>query len=162
MDSAVCHFRIKAQGLLINAAIETFIEKHDEIIEGTFDKDILKYSKAKNIRNAFEEMSQVIFNNNTILKNELAGGMVINGLLQMFSEAVTSKDYLDTSTTSGKLYQIISNNYRFIMKKAPHRINKDDQPSDYDKLLLVTDFICGMTDNYALDLYKQLKGINIK
>jgi dGTPase len=161
LDSAVAHFRIKAQGFMINSVIDTFIEQHDEILNGTFDQDILKHSKAKNVRKAFEEMSKVIFSNNSILKNELAGGIVISGLLELFSEAIISDDYLDSRTSSGKLYKIISNSYRFIMNNAPHRKNKDGEPSDYDKLLLVTDFICGMTDNYALDLYKQLNGINI-
>ncbi|EAE5064281.1 hypothetical protein E1V60_07900, partial [Listeria monocytogenes] len=29
----------------------------------------------------------------------------------------------------------------------------------YLRLLLVTDFICGMTDTYAKDLYQELNGI---
>jgi len=112
-------------------------------------------------------MSEVIFENNSILKNELAGGMVVTGLLELFSDAIISGNYKNdkgefiTSTTEGKLYKLISNNYRFVMEKHPSRRNNEGEPSYYDKLLLVTDFICGMTDNYALDLYKQLKGINI-
>ncbi|WP_281217263.1 dGTP triphosphohydrolase [Lysinibacillus capsici] len=162
LDSAVTQFRIEAQGFMVKSVVETFVEKHDEIISGEFDKELLKISKAKNVRNAFEKMSEIIFENNSIIKNELAGGMVIKGLLELFADAVISEDYLDSKTKNGKLYKIISNNYRFVLENTPHRLNaKKDGPSDYDKLLLVTDFICGMTDNYALDLYKQLKGINI-
>lgn len=161
LDSAVAQFRIKAQGFMINSVIEAFVEKHDDIVRGNFDQELLEISKAKNVRSAFEEMSKIIFENQSILKNELAGGMVIKGLLDLFANAVISKNCLEKSTTENKLYKIISNNYRFILENEPSRPASEGQPSNYDKLLLVTDFICGMTDNYALDLYKQLKGINI-
>ena len=33
--------------------------------------------------------------------------------------------------------------------------------SDYQKVLGVLDFVSGMTDNYATDLYRKIKGIEI-
>ena len=37
--------------------------------------------------------------------------------------------------------------------------NKSKEEKLYLRLLLVTDYICGMTDTFAKDLYQELKGI---
>ena len=36
-----------------------------------------------------------------------------------------------------------------------------EEGSDYQKVLGVIDFVSGMTDNYATDLYRKIKGIDI-
>lgn len=36
-----------------------------------------------------------------------------------------------------------------------------NNPTTYGKVLAVLDYISGMTDVYALDLYKKITGINI-
>ena len=53
-----------------------------------------------------------------------------------------------------KLYSLISDNYKI---KA---CEKDEKfPTDnYKKFMLVTDYISGMTDSFALNLYNELKG----
>lgn len=145
--------RIKLQAKMVHAIIETFIEKHDEILEGKFDSDLLDHSKARNIKKACKELSSKIFENKEILKTEISGGIVISFLLKEFTRAVTSKDREDPQTKDGKLYNLISNNYRFLSNRYPYE-NKI-----YNDLQLVTDYICGMTDTYAIDLYKRLKGI---
>jgi len=33
--------------------------------------------------------------------------------------------------------------------------------TDYQKVLGIIDFVSGMTDNYATDLYRKIKGIDI-
>ena len=38
---------------------------------------------------------------------------------------------------------------------------KDEAEKLYLRLLLVTDYICGMTDSYARDMYQELNGIYI-
>ena len=52
---------------------------------------------------------------------------------------------------------LVSDNY-----KAIYRIysqGKDEHEKLYLRLLLVTDFICGMTDSYAKRLYQELNGM---
>ena len=48
---------------------------------------------------------------------------------------------------------LISSNYGLIYKDS---IKDGNQSKEYYKLLLVTDFICGMTDSYALSTYKTI------
>lgn len=145
--------RIKLQAKMVDAIIETFIEKHDEILKGEFDSDLLDYSRVKNIKKACKKLSYKIFKNKEILKTEISGGIIISFLLKEFTEAVISEDKEDSKTKEGKLYNLISNNYRFLSNRYPYE-NKI-----YNDLQLVTDYICGMTDSYAIDLYKRLKGI---
>jgi len=170
LDNAVQQFRVKAQGYMIKAAVKKFVELHDEILNGEFDDDLLKVSDAKNVRLAFEDLAIEIFRDKEILIREVTGGKVIQGLLKMFVEAVLSEERMESNKKNGKLYLLISGNYRDIMDSTitlqtkPDVDNKDEvklEPTVYDKLLLVTDFVCGMTDTYALDLYRRLTGINL-
>ena len=52
---------------------------------------------------------------------------------------------------------MISDNYRQIY--TIYSEGKSDKEKLYLRLLLVTDFVCGMTDSYAKRLYQELSGI---
>ncbi|MCC3647426.1 dNTP triphosphohydrolase [Cytobacillus oceanisediminis] len=173
LDNTVQRFRIKAQGYMIKSVVKKFLEVHDDILTGSFDKDILKASDARNVRLAFEDLAYQIFKDKEILVREITGGAVIDGLLERFVGAVLSEDRLKPNTKDGKLYLLISGNYRDIMDSTiilrtngngegthPEEAEKQG-PTTYEKLLLVTDFVCGMTDTYALDLYRRLTGIKL-
>lgn len=63
----------------------------------------------------------------------------------------------------GKIYNLISSNFKYI---ALHNYDQNCQKnlsdiSLYDKLHLAVDFISGMTDSYAVNLYKELTGISL-
>ncbi|WP_440451533.1 hypothetical protein [Ruminococcus intestinalis] len=53
------------------------------------------------------------------------------------------------------LYQSISKNYRYICENANNKA-QDESEVIYNKLLLVTDQISGMTDTHALSVYKTI------
>lgn len=167
---AVQLFRIEAQGDMIGSVVNKFVEKQNEILNGKFDEDIILASDSKNVREAFKDLAKVIFKNREIVTRELAGQQVICGLLNLFVEAITSdelfnevitiEDRRNSGSRAGKLYSLISDNYRYIMETYP--LDKiENEISLYDRLLLVTDFICGMTDTYALEFYRQLTGIKL-
>ncbi|WP_049895104.1 dGTP triphosphohydrolase [Paenibacillus antibioticophila] len=160
LDNAVQALRINAQGFMIKSVVKEFIHRHDQILNGEFDEDILLASDAEKVRRAMKKLSFTIFDSKEIVLREYAGGKVIQGLLEMFVNAVVSDNRKNSKTEEGKLYLLISGNYKDIMNK--YCSDRDgDQPSIYDRLLLVTDFICGMTDSYALDLYRRLTGITL-
>ena len=60
----------------------------------------------------------------------------------------------DDKSKEGKIYSLISQDYKDTYKESI----KLGCNETYCKLLLVTDFVSGMTDSYALDLYKKLSG----
>ncbi|MEK3883689.1 hypothetical protein WIW51_12410, partial [Paenibacillus sp. PL2-23] len=63
--------------------------------------------------------------------------------------------------SGGKLYSLISPNYRFVLEEFASKKDSEGKPSLYDRLLLATDFICGMTDSYAFELYQKLTGVRL-
>lgn len=177
LDNAVQKLRIKAQGLMIHGVVETFLLTHDKILNGEFDDEILEKSKAAKVREAFRTLAEnYIFPNQEIITRELVGGKVIRGLLEIFVSSVSSDNIYDgkelerdifkfhdefARSEKGKNFMLISDNYRYLMQKYPFSLQADKSPSLYDRLLLVTDFVCGMTDTYALELYQKLSGIKL-
>lgn len=61
------------------------------------------------------------------------------------------------SPMKDRLMNMISDNYRQIY--TIYSEGKSDKEKLYLRLLLVTDFVCGMTDSYAKRLYQELSGI---
>jgi dGTPase len=89
-----------------------------------------------------------------IIKNELVGYNVINYLLSEFICAVLDKEpnpKKKKRSKNGKIYSLISSNYEFIF-------NHYSEKSIYNKIQLAIDYVTGMTDSFALSLYKELNG----
>ncbi|PKP39489.1 MAG: deoxyguanosinetriphosphate triphosphohydrolase [Bacteroidetes bacterium HGW-Bacteroidetes-15] len=86
-----------------------------------------------------------VYNHRTVVEIELAGFQIINSLLNKICPALMNPndDY------SKKVHQLIPNQY----------IPKD--ASTYLKLMAAVDFVSGMTDIYALELYQTFEGITI-
>lgn len=161
-EIAVQRFRISAQGFMIKSVVRAFNERQRQILDGTFDEDIVLASDARNLRLAFKHLANNhIFKDKSIILKELIGQQVITGLLELFVEAVTSSNRFKPNTKEGKLYSLISPNYRFISENFPYKKDENGNVSLYDRLLLVTDFICGMTDSYAFELYQKLTGFKL-
>ena len=58
-----------------------------------------------------------------------------------------------------KLVALISENYRQTYHLYAKKAVSEEEEKLYLRLLLVTDFVSGMTDTYAKDLYQKLNGI---
>lgn len=146
--------RIFIQQFLIKSAIDAFFEHYDAIMAGSHEADLLKHGAAGEILDALKSLGREhIYSHKSAVTKELAGGKALEGLLEFFTEAVLSdqKDFRSRS-----LYSLISPNFRFINEAFPAFPG-----TLYDRLLLVTDFISGMTDSYAIDLYQRLSGIKM-
>ncbi|MGL5676424.1 MAG: deoxyguanosinetriphosphate triphosphohydrolase, partial [Cellulosilyticaceae bacterium] len=79
-------------------------------------------------------------------------------LLDQFVAVVLDEEVKPYKGYKGKVYTLISKNYRLVCENC---IEEGHLSEAYCKLLLVTDFICGMTDSYAAELYQQLTAINL-
>ena len=79
--------------------------------------------------------------------------------MDSFVRAVIHYDEDDSALNSidRRLVYFISSNYKDAYHY--HARGKTDTEKLYLRLLLVTDFICGMTDSYAKRLYQELKAI---
>ncbi|MFJ7764422.1 deoxyguanosinetriphosphate triphosphohydrolase [Bacillus toyonensis] len=159
---AIQRFRVSVQGIMMSAVVKAFMDNLEEIMCGDFKQELLKVSSANEISEALKVLAiKHIFKDKNVVKLEVLGHRVICGLLDIFVPAVLSEDYLDTSTKHGKIYHLISTNYKFVNRKYHSGEWGRDPRYLYNRLLLVTDFICSMTDSYALELYQELTGVKL-
>lgn len=107
-------------------------------------------------------MERFAFNTPNILKLELSAQVILAFLLDKFVHAVLYDDYQDKdrgfvpSKADKKFLAIFSDNYKQDYANAKTGEEAFDL---YLRLLMVTDYISGMTDSYARTLYRELSGI---
>lgn len=156
---AVSNWIIGIQGKLLHAATDTFIKNYQAIMDGTYTKDLFKGSNVETMMKALGGIAyQYAFISKPILKLEIASESMFCFLLDEFVDAVIYYDTDENLTeVQKKLIALISDNYMRIYHT--YSKGKDETEKLYLRLLLVTDYICGMTDSYAKRLYQEMNGI---
>jgi len=166
MSASVLNFRNAAQGFMFEHAAKNFIDNYENIMNGTFGiNELLDSEDLKPFIKYLKSIARnFCFNCKEVLSLELIGDKVIKGLLDIFIPAtIEALDIEDISIYAGKLYCIISSNFKYIAN-FNYRDNcerKFIELSLYEKMQLITDYISGMTDSYAVNLYKELTGYKL-
>lgn len=157
--NAVQNWIIYVQGFLLRCASFGFTSNYNEILNGTFKTEILKGSYGNVLAKALSDIAyKYVFQSKPILTLEIAAGTIFEFLLDKFAHAIINYDSDYTmSSIDKKLVTLISDNYKQTYKIYSE--GKDESEKLYLRLILVTDFICGMTDNYAKRLYQELNGV---
>ncbi|MGL5260604.1 MAG: deoxyguanosinetriphosphate triphosphohydrolase [Lachnospiraceae bacterium] len=156
---AIQNWVVAIQGKLLFAASDSFIEHYDEIMAGTYDKDLFAGTDVITIMDALGDIAyRYVFTSKPIYKIEISAEMILNFLFDKFVNAIIYYD-TDKKLTSvhEKLVSLISEDYKRIYHKYAKGLPEEEKL--YLRLLLVTDYICGMTDHYAKNLYQELNGI---
>lgn len=156
---AVSNWIVNVQGCLISAATKSFMTHYDEIMSGTYTKELLADTEMEKLAKMLSDIAfRYAFNSKAILKLEIAAETMLNFLLDKFVDAAIPFDTdLEQTEVQEKLMLLVSENYKRIY--FYYSKDKSEEEKLYLRLLLVTDFICGMTDSYAKSLYQELKGI---
>lgn len=157
---AVQNFLVRLQSSLIFCATYGFTANYRQIMDGTYRYDILARTDGEWVRKALGDIAyRYAFTSRPILQMEVAAGNILNFLMDRFVPAVL---YYDTEEPlqimEQKLIRLISDNYRQIYHLYARNAASPGERL-YLRLLLATDFISGMTDSYARDLYQRLNGI---
>lgn len=156
---AVQNWVVSIQGNMLFAASDQFIDHYDEIMEGTYKKDLFAGTDMEKMMDALGNIAyQHAFISKPIYKLEIAAKSILDFLLDKFIEAVLYYDTEEQITDIHKKWiSLISEDY----KRIYHHFSKGccEEEKLYLRLLLVTDYVCGMTDSYAKNLYQELKGI---
>ena len=150
-NEAVSFLRAKCINFLTNRCAEVFMENQKQILEGNFDSDLISgIPEVKEILARINQMSvEKIYNHPSVIKIELAGFRIMSGLVgDLVTAALLPKDQRQKSDE--KVLALISSQYLF---------NESD--SAYEKVMCIFDFVGGMTDLFALKLYRNLRGIEI-
>lgn len=157
---AVQNWIIGIQGSLLNAATLGFIHNYEAIMAGTYQNDLFYNTDVNLMMEALGDIAyRYAFISKPILKLEIAAESIFQFLLNQFVDAVIHFDTeVKLTGVQSKLIGLISDNYKRIY--VTYSKGKEETEKLYLRLLLVTDFICGMTDSYAKDLYQELNGIS--
>lgn len=169
----VRNFRNLTQTFLFKRTIEEFLNKYEAIMSNDYQQvkglELLDCQK-----NLIEQLKRVTRENcftcREVLSLELAGDRVITSLLDILVPVFVSKpgeELNDVRTYPGKLFRLLSPNFIYVgiytseavKKGETNRAKQLNQMSVYERLHLVTDFISGMTDSYAVNVYQELTGI---
>lgn len=158
-------FRNYVQSFLFEKSVEAFLNNYESIMCGNFEGELLKGEK-KLIKSLKEITRRCCFSCKEVLALEVAAHKVLSELLSILYDVLITMKNEDADSTkeyAGKVYHIISANYKYI---ALHDYENDKQKefgklTTYDKLHLIVDFVSGMTDSYAVSLYKELTGISL-
>ena len=156
---AVQNWIIYVQSQLIYFASDGFTNNYKSIMNGTFTKEIMAVTYGNALSEALGGIAnKYVFTSYMRNKTDSAAGNMINFLLDKFVSAAVNYDTEnELSPMDSKVICLISDNYRKIYNIYSN--GKSEKEKLYLRLLLVTDYICGMTDSFAKRLYQELNGI---
>lgn len=158
-EYAVKNWIVQVQGFLINCATYGFTKNYDAIMEGSYGKDIFYGTYGEGLMNLLGDMAyRRVFTTPDIYKMEVGESVILNFLMDKFVNAILYYDTdVELDEIDKRIVSFISENYKSAYHV--HAKGKDEAEKLYLRLLLVTDYICGMTDSYATRLYQELNVI---
>ncbi|KIA90591.1 dGTP triphosphohydrolase [Kaistella jeonii] len=149
-NERISYLRAKVINALINKSLEIYKTNFSKILEGNLDKALLDIYKSEN--RSLQEIESFsidkIYNHKNVIEIENAGYNVMNELLDHFIPPILKEN------SERKSYD------KMALKLLPQQFIYENG-TDYQKVLGVIDFVSGMTDNFATDLYRKIKGIDI-
>lgn len=149
-NERISYLRAKVINALINKSIDIYKQSFATILEGNLNKALLDIYKSDNktLQDIESFSIEKIYNHKAVVEIENAGYNVMYELLDHFIPSILKpKD-------ERKSYD------KMALKLLPKQFVYEDAV-DYQRVLGVIDFVSGMTDNYATDLYRKIKGIDI-
>jgi dGTPase len=147
-NQQVQFIRAKWIGLMTGKLRQAFLDREASLLAGTLELallDCLSGHDQELLKRVNDASVQRVYRYKPVLEIEVAGYHVIGGLLREFVQAVLQPKH----SRSDKLLKLIPR--QFVV----------NEESLYSDLQSVVDFIAGMTDLYAIDLYRKITGINI-
>jgi len=148
VNEQISYLRAITINKLAQAAAKVFINHQKDILEGTFEGS-LSARFEKQLQRPMEELREVGFNeiykHRKVVEIELAGFNILETLVREFTLALQNQN---------------SKYYENILKLVPAQFRIYDE-NPYERLRSVIDYISGMTDLYALEIYRTINGIEM-
>lgn len=147
-NERVSYLRAMVIGKLVRECARIFLDRMDLLLNGEESPSLLKLLEGSSMH-AMEAIRKIsvsrIYKDPAVIQIEIAGYKILGTLLEEFTPAILDpRDPL-----SEKLLSIIPQQYHLQSENL------------YDQLQTIVDFVSGMTDLYALDLYRKITGINL-
>lgn len=147
-NEQISYLRAGVIGTLINESIRIFEENQQDIMEGNFTGSLIASLQNKQAE-AMDSVKQIsysqIYAHRSVVEIEIAGYKIIGTLLDEFVGAIMNPKDL----YSKKILSLLPQQYKI------------ESDSVYLKIQSIVDFVSGMTDIFALDLYRKINGISL-
>ena len=145
------YLRAKAISELVKELTDLFIDEEKNILSGKIEDDLLSVIPRNKYLNTITEVSRnKIYRTRSVVEREVAGYEVLGGLLDTFITAYNE-------AYEGHL----SPKNRSIINLLPGRITNNTHDDLYLRLMRVIDFVSGMTDSFAVSLFRKIRGISL-
>ena len=148
-NEQLSYLRATVIGKLIHQCANVFIKNHKSIMSGEYNNCL--YNDLDNSSmNAAKKVTEIsineIYQNKSVVEIEVAGYKILGGLLEEFAEAA-----LNPKETYSKM----------LLKLLPKQYFVSKEQKIEENIQSVLDFVSGMTDLYAVDLYQKIKGLKL-
>ena len=147
-NEKVVYMRACVIGELEHECVRVFCDHEEQLLAGTFEGSLVDHI-AEPLCQAYADCSQLsvsrIYKSRPVLDVELSGYKIMETLMGHFVEAAHYPE-------------------RFYSKQLISRVSSQydiDSPDLETRLMAVIDYISGMTDVYALDVYQKICGISL-
>ena len=148
LNEQVVYMRACVVGKLENECVKTFVEHEEEILAGTFQGSLID-NIAQLQREAYKRCAALsykkIYRSKPVLDVELSGYKIMETLMQTLIGAAVHPEKFHSQQLIGRF----SSQYDIQSESLETRI------------MAVLDYISGMTDVYALDVYQKINGISL-
>lgn len=148
LNEQIVYMRACAIGKLEHECAQAFIDNEESILSGTFKGsliDVINTRQREAYKRCMDMSWKKIYHSKPVLDVELAGYKIMNTLMEQMIEAVAHPDRF----LSKQLICWVSSQYDI------------DSPDLETRVMAVIDYISGMTDVYALDVYQKINGISL-
>ncbi|MGV0828687.1 dGTP triphosphohydrolase [Empedobacter brevis] len=154
-NDRIAYLRAKSINLLTLKSVEVYQTNFDQIVKGEFKTallDVIKNETEQVTKKVLDEIQRFsienIYNHRSVLEIENAGYNVMSELLSQFIPPIL-KNEKERKTFEKKALRLVP--AQFLYEKG----------TEYQKVMGILDYVSGMTDNYATELYRRIKGIEI-
>ncbi|MBW6536522.1 MAG: deoxyguanosinetriphosphate triphosphohydrolase [Mariniphaga sp.] len=147
-NEQISYLRAGVIGKLIHESIRIFEDNYEAILKGSFSKSLVGSLQNRQTE-AMKQVKKIsyseVYAHRTVVEIEIAGFKIIGTLLEEFVGAVVKPE----DKYNRKILSLLPGQYQ------PQSDNL------YHKIQSAVDFISGMTDVFALDLYRKITGISL-
>ena len=147
-NEKVVYMRASVIGKLENECMAAFLAHEEEILAGTFEGSLIDHISERQ-KKAYKECEKIsyskIYQSKPVLDIELSGYQIMATLMEVFIEAAVNPS-------------------RFYSKQLLRRVSSQydiENENLEERIMAVIDYISGMTDIYALDIYQKINGISL-
>lgn len=144
-DDQIVYFRSCVINALERACVRIFVAHEEAILRGEFEGSLIDHLPpllAKAYKPCAEVAATKIYRCHEVIDVDLAGYHIIYTLLELITQAVMEPE---------KAYS------QLLLAQVPTQYEVH-AAREGDRLMAVLDYISGMTDVYALDLYRKING----